>query len=48
MKRVSSITYTIVFIVVVGALGIASFTKLIHYYDTGIIENNEWTVELGS
>ena len=48
MKKVSSITYTIVFIVVVGALGVASFTKLIHYYDTGIIENNEWTVELGS
>jgi hypothetical protein len=48
MKKVSSITYTIVFIVVVGALGITSFTKLIHYYDTGIIENNEWIVELGS
>ncbi len=31
MKKVSSITYTIVFIVVVGALGITSFTKLTHY-----------------
>ena len=41
MKKVSAITYTIVFIVVVGVLGMASFTKLIHYYDTGIIENNE-------
>lgn len=33
---------------VTGGIGIASFTGLIRYYDTGTVENNEWTVELGS
>lgn len=48
MKRLSSVMYMIVFLLAVGVLGTASFAKLIHYYDTGIIENNEWTIELGS
>lgn len=48
MKRISSIIYTIVFLLVIGGLGAASFTKLIHYYDTGIAANNEWTIDLGS
>lgn len=29
-------------------MGIISFTRLINYYDTGAVENNEWTVTLGS
>lgn len=48
MKRISSITYSIVFLLMIGGLGVISFTKLIHYYDTGVVENNEWTVTLGS
>lgn len=48
MKRTSSIIYMIVFLLVIGGLGTVSFTKLIQYYDTGIVANNEWTVDLGS
>ena len=48
MKRVSSIIYSIVFLLLTGGVGIISFTRLINYYDTGAVENNEWTVTLGS
>lgn len=48
MKRISSIIHSIVFLLMIGGLGTISFTKLINYYDTGVVENNEWTVTLGS
>lgn len=48
MKKISSITYVIVFLMVTGGIGTASFASLISYYDTGSVKNNEWTVELGS
>lgn len=48
MRKISTITYIIVFLLVIGGLGTVSFTRLISYYDTGVVENNEWTVTLGS
>lgn len=48
IKRISQLEYMIMFLMVIGGIGIASFARLISYYDTGTVENNEWTVELGS
>lgn len=48
MKRISSIIYSTVFLLLTGGLGTISFTRLVNYYDTGVVENNEWTVTLGS
>ncbi len=48
VKKISNISYSIVFILLVIVLGAISLLKLARFYVSDVVDYNEWTVDLGS
>ena len=47
-KKISTLSYAIVFILVVGITGFISFIKLADFYLNDVVDYNEWTADLGN
>ena len=47
-KKISTVTYAVVFILVTAVLGFFSFTNLAKFYVNGEVDYIEWTADLGS
>lgn len=45
---ISTVTYSIVFVMVTGVIGLLSFGNLINFYVNDEVDYNEWTADLGS
>lgn len=47
-KKNSSITYIVLFVLVIVMMGIASFKNLVKFYVNDEVDYNEWSVDLGN